>query len=304
MAAVNTALGGMSEDLSDLIPNKRGIFFMNTRRLFCLLVGIVTFSDASAATYLYFNSEPGDYIGGGQEQTWTEDDGIFSISRNFDEGVSVDFNGTDWWYLDFAGPGDVELSVGPYENAERFPFQSPTLPGLSVSGNGRGCNTLTGRFDILEVEYDPSGNVVSFAADFEQHCEGDDPALFGSIHYNSSIGAAPQVNITANGSQDPIIVQEGEPVLLSATIEAADRSGEDAEVWFGLQGPYSNVWHNGAQLAGRTLPYYVGPLMDQEEQFNIPFLQPGIYLGVLAVDMDVDKHLGTEYTDYIVITVK
>jgi hypothetical protein len=46
---------------------------------------------------------------------------------------------------------------------------------------------IPNRFDILEVEYDPSGDVVSFAADFEQHCEGDDPALFGSIHYNSTL---------------------------------------------------------------------------------------------------------------------
>jgi hypothetical protein len=277
---------------------------MNTKKLLCLLVGIVACSQASAATYLYFNSEPGDYIGGGQEQTWTEDDGVFFISRNFDDGVSVDFNGTDRWGLDFAAPGNVELSVGPYENAERFPFQSPTRPGLSVSGNGRGCNTLTGRFDILEVEYGPDDDVVSFAADFEQHCEGGDSALFGSIRYNSSIGAAPQVNISANGSRDPIIVQEGDPVVISATVEAADRTGEDAEVWFGLQGPYGNVWHNGVRVILRTRPYYVGPLTDLEEQFNIPSLKSGIYLGVLAVDMDLDARLGTEYTDYIVITVK
>jgi hypothetical protein len=28
---------------------------------------------------------------------------------------------------------------------------------------------------------------VRFAADFEQHCEGQDPALFGSVRYNSTV---------------------------------------------------------------------------------------------------------------------
>jgi hypothetical protein len=53
-----------------------------------------------------------------------------------------------------------------------LPFQGSDQPGLSVSGDGRGCNTLTGRFEVLEAVYRSSGDVVSFAADFEQHCEG------------------------------------------------------------------------------------------------------------------------------------
>jgi hypothetical protein len=72
-----------------------------------------------------------------------------------------------------------------YELATRFPFQAATVPGLSVSGEGRGCNTLTGRFEVLEVTYGPSGEVLTFAADFAQHCEGMGPALTGSIRYNA-----------------------------------------------------------------------------------------------------------------------
>ena len=48
------------------------------------------------------------------------------------------------------------------------------------------CNTLTGRFNVREVVYDTgTDEVLSFAADFEQHCEGAKPALRGSIRYNS-----------------------------------------------------------------------------------------------------------------------
>ncbi|HEX4543994.1 MAG TPA: Calx-beta domain-containing protein [Candidatus Acidoferrum sp.] len=61
------------------------------------------------------------------------------------------------------------------------------FPGLAVSGAGRGCNTLTGRFDVLNASYAANGDVLSFATDFEQHCEGLSPTLFGSIRINSNL---------------------------------------------------------------------------------------------------------------------
>ncbi len=139
-------------------------------------------------TLLSLNSQPGDYIGQGQQRTLTLADGYFSASGNYDNGVSLSFQGNDpgvWWYIDFAAPGNLRLAPGVYEHATRFPFQSSTVPGLSVSGEGRGCNTLTGRFEVFEVSYGPSGEVLTFAADFEQHCEGLGPALSGSIRYNA-----------------------------------------------------------------------------------------------------------------------
>jgi hypothetical protein len=138
------------------------------------------------------DSQPGDYIGGGIDQTFTDADGVFTPSRNFDNGVSIYFNGgPHWWYLDFAAPMDAPLAPGVYEGATRWPFQSPASPGLSVSGEGRGCNTLTGRLEVLEVEYGAGGEVLRFAATFEQHCEGAAPALLGSILFNSTLPPPP-----------------------------------------------------------------------------------------------------------------
>jgi hypothetical protein len=72
--------------------------------------------------------------------------------------------------------------VRRYENATRAPFHSPVKPGLEVSGAGRGCNTLTGSFEIRRIEYSEGGDSIrSFAADFEQHCEDAKPALRGSL---------------------------------------------------------------------------------------------------------------------------
>ena len=147
---------------------------------------------ADGTTAIVMNSETGDYIGQGLQQMLTPADGTFGAARNFDNGVTIGFNGGSVnWTLAFAAPGDALLVPGSYENATRWPFQSPTGAGLSVSGSGRGCNMVTGRFDILEAVYGVGGQVLRFAADFEQHCEGLAPALFGAVRYHSTIAAPP-----------------------------------------------------------------------------------------------------------------
>ena len=170
-----------------------------------LLVGalLVPATQLSAqTTRLFLDSQPGDYIGGGIEQTYTEADGSFFATRNFSNGVSIDFNAPNFshfWHVDLAAANAAPLTVGIYEGAVRFPFQASNQPGLSVWGDGRGCNTLTGRFEVLEAVYGPTGDVVSFAADFEQHCEGMPPALFGSVHFNSGAPIPPRINLTLTG---------------------------------------------------------------------------------------------------------
>ncbi len=153
-------------------------------------------------TLLVLNSQPGDYIGGGKNQTFTLADGDFTARRTYGGGVSISFNAPNfahWWYLDFAAPVQAPLTPGVYEGATRFPFQEPGAPGLDVSGEGRGCNKLTGRFEVFEVRYGPGDTVVSFAAEFEQHCEGAAPALSGSILFNSGAPVPPDLTLTLTG---------------------------------------------------------------------------------------------------------
>ena len=146
------------------------------------------------ANMVYFHSQPGDFVGGGLQRALHAGNGFtFTPSRNFHNGVSFTINGAgEFWSLDLAGPQGAPLAVGAYENAVRFPFQNGTSPGISFSGGG-GCNTIRGRFDVLEVSYGTDGSVQRFAANFEQHCEGGAPALFGQIRYNADtpVYAAP-----------------------------------------------------------------------------------------------------------------
>ncbi|MBQ4831483.1 hypothetical protein J8L84_19555 [Alteromonas sp. MMG017] len=144
---------------------------------------------APLRSILSFDSPVGDFVGGGEQRLFTENEGVFTFT-NHEEAphyLSVDYQTDDWWTLDLASPTDEVLGVGVYEGATRWPFQSPTGPGLDFSGAGRGCNELSGRFEILELSYDENGNVESLAVNFEQNCEKTMPTLKGLVRHNSSV---------------------------------------------------------------------------------------------------------------------
>lgn len=166
-------------------------------------------SNASAAVIaqtatVYLSSDAGSYVGGGigaPTVTWVHGvDGVFYGGPNyssFDQGVRISYSGDSDWNFSFAAPtydpatntnDGQPLSVGMYTGAQRFPFNSPTKPGISVSGNGRGNNSQTGWFNVLEIAYDDAGNLSKFAVDFKQFDESNKTVgLYGSMRFNSSI---------------------------------------------------------------------------------------------------------------------
>lgn len=147
-----------------------------------------TLTPPDSGSFLYLHGEAGDYIVGPTEELYTYQDAQISASANYDGGVSGSVTSTDgshWWYLDFAAPNGEPLTVGSYTGAVRFPFQEAHQAGLALYGDGRGCNTLTGQFDVTEAQYNPDGSPVVFDVTFEQHCEGGEAAAFGRFRYES-----------------------------------------------------------------------------------------------------------------------
>jgi hypothetical protein len=194
--------------------------------LILFTLGLVHGAQA-AVTSLTLDGEPGDFIGGGQHLFFTDADGTFSARKNFSNGVGVFFNTPSFnhfWSLDFAAADGQPLAVGAYPLAVRWPFMGPGQPGLSVFGDGRGCNTLTGSFQVLELSFDAAGEVASFRATFEQHCEGGPAALRGEIRFNATIVveltapptivASPRQNVTFTVSAVDLL---GRHVSLAAT---------------------------------------------------------------------------------------
>lgn len=146
-------------------------------------------SAGAQVTSFSYQSQAGDYIGQGLTRSYTPTDGPMTIDRSALNTVHFSFRGNTvpngpWWDVYFAAPQGETLTARAYEGAMRWPFQAATAPGLSMFGEGRGCNTLTGRFVVHEVEFGPGNQVVRFSADFEQHCDGMTPALFGQVRWN------------------------------------------------------------------------------------------------------------------------
>jgi len=151
-------------------------------------------------TVLSMFGQAGDFISPGQLLVTTAD-AIFTNSINFEQGVHILVNDGNFWTLTFVGPTQQRLTTGDFENAQEFPFQPLGTPGLNVDGQGRVCTTLTGRFTVLEASYAANGDVSNFGGDFEQHCNGVVPALFGSIRIDSHLRQLSVSNAVINGNR-------------------------------------------------------------------------------------------------------
>lgn len=181
-------------------------------------------------TYVQMRSDVGDYIGGGASFRLDPFQGSFQNTVNFRGGLSMVYQGNDFYTLDFGPPQGTPFTVGAYENAQRFAFADPGRPGLDISGAGRGCNTVTGRFDVLD--YQVVADIVQRAAiDFEQHCEGASSALRGELRINYVQPGAP----VASAGADSNVVAGANAILDGSA--STDNRGIVLYRWQQLSGP-------------------------------------------------------------------
>jgi hypothetical protein len=177
---------------------------------FVASVSIVCASSASFASSLatsaqvYLASDPGSWVGGGlgaPSVLWTHGiDGVFSANAGTNNGVTITYQGSDYWNFNFYAPlydpatntlNGQDLRAGVYyDMATRYPFNSPTRPGLSVYGAGRGDNQSSGWFYVFDFARAANGELARLAIDFKQFDENlteTGPGLYGALRYNSTI---------------------------------------------------------------------------------------------------------------------
>jgi hypothetical protein len=163
-----------------------------------LMVAALAPTVASAApedTFITFSGEGGDSIT--RDQTWFYDrtNATIIVTGSGDNNhIQVRITGDTFWNLDLAAPAGQALEAGSYPVATRYPFQLPGDAGLTLWGNGRGCNTSTGSFEVLEATFGTSGWIERFHATFEQHCEGDpNSRAVGEVLIDNGPAPAPLV---------------------------------------------------------------------------------------------------------------
>src|SRR5882672_3041827 len=176
-------------------------------RFICLIVFVLLLPCAGFAatpvTYLYLNSQPGDFIGQGIAQKFTPADGTFSLSKS-STAVIMSFNTPDYgqyWTVSFNSSAAVKVGKGQYEAAHATSFLPSARPGIDIYGDGRACGNLVGRFLVSDFSLAADGTLARLAIDFEQHCLSfAEPALYGSFRYNSSVSQVSRLGISAVGA--------------------------------------------------------------------------------------------------------
>jgi hypothetical protein len=152
---------------------------------------------AQQTLHLTLQSPPGEWIGGGQnwDVLYTEANTEF-FNVNLGQGGQPNYLtfsvmqtpvSTNYLTAQFGtNMLGQNLHTGVFLDAQRAPFAQPGHPGLDISFQHRGSNTLTGMFEILSVDYHQVGSnwiLDHFDATFEQHSEGGPLALTGRITY-------------------------------------------------------------------------------------------------------------------------
>jgi hypothetical protein len=127
---------------------------------------------------LSMSSDNGEYILQGRSYTYaTPGDNIgVDGNRRF---ISVQAGP---WTLEIQAPSGRSLRRGRFRGARRYPFND-NRPGLTVSGDGRGCNEVTGEFTIRSSSFDRRGRLRAIDVSFVHNCEGGERALRGTFTY-------------------------------------------------------------------------------------------------------------------------
>jgi hypothetical protein len=169
-------------------------------RAMCVLVFVLAAVRGEGAVLLLtFQSDPQDYIGGGQNRTFTYDtlfgSQVFATIFQQSSGgpTLIRFLArsarelpNDSTGIFFFGTNQLgqPLAPGEYLGAELALAATAGHPGLDISLQSKACNRVTGSFTIEEATFNMANSeVLTFSASFEQHCEGAAAALRGTIHY-------------------------------------------------------------------------------------------------------------------------
>ncbi len=171
--------------------------------VFMLFAASASLLSAAPVWHLSLESQPGDWIGAGQNYEYDLTTATFTIYHEEDrnnDGLTDWFwvhvedrsNSAFFWNLIFGTdqiPGD--LVPGTYLDARSY---APGHPTMSIGGNatpgqsGRGCNQCFGEFTVLTPGFPSTNPAPSFAVTFVQHSESPTaPALAGWLYFNYNV---------------------------------------------------------------------------------------------------------------------
>ena len=129
--------------------------------------------------HLEVTGEPGDYVTQGQSYSLNSVDDGFYVRNLHARDVFVTVGGFDVWFR--APPHQKFVAGRTYTEVVSYPLNS-NQAYFDLEGLGRGCNQWGGQFTVTAAAADRHGILTSFAATFEEHCDGQTaPAVRGTF---------------------------------------------------------------------------------------------------------------------------
>jgi hypothetical protein len=168
-------------------------------------------------------------VGGGTTESFVSPQTVFTVAATT-TAIRVQVASTpEPWSLEFTPPDGRSLRNGIYEGAQLAGLNASGVPGIDVNASAVGCNPVTGRFELSDVQTDGHGAILGFALQFEQHCDGRQPALFGQMLFNSTATVAPIVSVAGTqvlkgnaGTSDGLVtLSVSQPLQAAATVHYA-----------------------------------------------------------------------------------
>ena len=199
-------------------------------------------------TGLLLEGEEGDPIFSGPPQFVHNDDDDFSIVAQSGQLLRLKLGEFD---LELGMPDGEAFTVDNYENAVKSSRGILNRPSMSVSNGIWTCNTLSGRFVILELVYDVLGMIERLAVDFEADCSANGNSFRGAARINSLIPLRNPLPNAAAGSD--WIIGSGDTVVLDGSKSHDPNGSIVSSEWIQIAGsPVTIVGSN--QLVANFSP--------------------------------------------------
>ena len=152
----------------------------------------------ATGTFLALDSQPGEPLGNGVDQTFTPANSTLTARSNGEDTfIYVYAPSSGGWEVQISSPrGSGQLTPGTYTNIARSAFRAWGQAGMDIISPAGGCNTVSGSFSVTEATYGPviPGigylRVIAFEATFEFHCSGA-AALIGHVRYEDPPDVTP-----------------------------------------------------------------------------------------------------------------
>ena len=171
----------------------------------------------------------GDYVGGGQLLLFDEANGSVQLTGNAGSMSIAVRDSNNNFRLDFAAPAGQTLADGYYHGVQLAQVRDPDHAEIDIGGDARGCDSVIAGFQVKDIATDSAGNVSRLWLVYEQHCQGDLPALWGEVQIGEPTGAGLR-SVPASVRWPAVDLGGPAATTVPVTIKSGDSSARIASV--------------------------------------------------------------------------